>query len=102
MRTRFNGFCLAAIMALGIFASTARGATIYTTFGPGNSFDANNFVSFSSTSTTNGYAVEFANTTSLEVQSVSLALDSVAAGATVSITIRSNSLSGPAITVVPF
>jgi hypothetical protein len=85
-----------------IFVSAARGGTIYTTFGPGNSFDANNSVSFSSTGSPNGYAVEFASSTTLQVQSVSLALDAAAAGATVSITIRSNSASGPFITVLPF
>ena len=102
MKTRFVGFCLAAAASLLILVSTARGQAIYSTFGPGGSFDMNNFVSFSSTGTTNGYAVEFANTSTLEVQSVSLALDAAAAGETVSITIRSNNISGPAIAVVPF
>lgn len=99
MRKRLDRFCLLIIAtALGTsLVPTALAGTIYTTLGPDGAFDTNDFVHFTEQSPPGAYADEFTVPVSANVGSVSLALAGtiLGGGATVMVTIRSNTPVGP-------
>jgi hypothetical protein len=97
MRNQFTRIHL-VVIAAGIFAGMVPPVlaqeTIYSTLGAGDAYDTNNFVQF-----TNGFlsgrADRFTSLVTAEVGDVSLALEAVSAGSTITLTIRSESANGP-------
>src|SRR6516225_7965020 len=92
---RLQRTALVAGLLAGITAPALAQGTMYTTLGPAFTFQTNNFVQFGGGAPGAGYADRFLNPVSASVGSVSLALQAVNPGTTLTVTIRSNSVNGP-------
>jgi hypothetical protein len=94
MKKRFIGLSVAAVAA-GLVASASAQTAIYGTLGPGDAFNTNSFVSFTRGGDLDGFADKFTSPGTENVSSVSIALEAATAGATITLSIHSNSDNAP-------
>jgi hypothetical protein len=94
MKKLFVGLYVAAVVA-GLVAPASAQTSIYGTLGPGDTFDTNSAVSFTQGGELDGYADRFTSPGTENVSSVSIALEAATAGATITLSIHSNSDNAP-------
>jgi len=103
MRKLFTWFPLIGVL-VGFASPTFSQGTIYGTLGPGNAFDSNDFIQVDGSllSTNHGYAELFTSPITAYVGTVSLALEAVSSGATVTLSIQSDFGGLPNTSIVSF